>query len=54
MGFWDIIRTFFEFVAVVFVIWCVINEKKLIKFENQIAEKIKIFLKQRKERKTNE
>ncbi|MBQ3543505.1 MAG: hypothetical protein IJA34_00710 [Lachnospiraceae bacterium] len=54
MEFWDIIRTFFEFLAVVLVIIGFINEKKLIKFENQIAEKIRIFFEHRKERKTNE
>lgn len=50
----DIITTLFEFIAVVAVIACAINEKKLIAFENKIAKNIKEWCKSRNERKRKE
>lgn len=50
----DIITTFFEFVAVVAVIACAINEKKLIAFENKIAKQYREWRKNRNARKRKE
>ena len=44
----QIIRTAAEFIAVILVIWGVLNEKKLIDFEDQIISKVKGFLKSEK------
>ena len=44
----QIIRTVAELAAVILVIWGVINEKKLIEFEDQIISKVKSFLKAEK------
>ena len=44
----QVIRTAAEFIAVILVIWGVINEKKLIEFEDQIISKVKSFLKAEK------
>ena len=47
MSFSDILRTFFEFVAVVLVITGFVFEKKLIKFENALWIHIKLFFKKK-------
>ena len=44
----QIIRTAAELIAVILVVWGVINEKKLIDFEDQIISKVKDFLKSEK------
>ena len=44
----QIIRTAAEFIAVILVIWGVLNEDRLIKFEDQIVSKVKSFLKSEK------
>ena len=44
----QIIRTAAEFIAVVLVIWGVLNEKKLIDFEDRFFQKIKGLLKSEK------
>ena len=44
----QIIRTVAELAAVILVIWGVINEKKLIEFEDWVFQKIKSFLKSEK------
>ena len=41
----QIIRTAAEIIAVILVIWGVLNEKKLIDFEDRVFQKIKSFLK---------
>lgn len=41
----QIIRTAAEFIAVILVIWGVLNKGKLIDFEDQIISKVKSFLK---------
>lgn len=40
----DIIRTAFEFAAAVAVVLCFIFEKRLIKFENNVAKLIKAII----------
>lgn len=44
----QIIRTVAELAAVILVIWGVLNEGKLIDFEDQIISKVKGFLKSEK------
>ena len=41
----QIVRTAAEFIAVILVICGVLNEDRLIKFEDQIISKVKSFLK---------
>lgn len=41
----QIIRTVAELAAVILVIWGVVNEGKLIDFENRLLQKIKSFFK---------
>ena len=41
----QIIRTAAEFIAVILVVWGVLNEERLIEFEDQIISKVKGFLK---------
>ena len=41
----QIIRTVTELAAVILVIWGVLNEDRLIKFEDRIINKVKGFLK---------
>ena len=41
----QIIRTAAEFIAVILVIWGVLNEGKLIDFEDRLFQKIKSFFK---------
>lgn len=54
MSFADIIRTFFEFAAVVLVIVGFIYEKKLVAFEAKLARAIKIYMRNRRIRKQRE
>ncbi len=54
MTFVEIIKTFFEFAAVVLLIVGFINEKKIIAFENKLARAIKIHLRNRRLRKQRE
>ena len=44
----QIIRTAAEFIAVILVIWGLLNEKKLIEFEDQIISNVKSSLKAEK------
>ena len=44
----QIIRTVAELAAVILVIWGVVNEEKLIDFENRVFQKIKSFLESEK------
>ena len=44
----QILRTVAELAAVILVVWGVLNEKKLIEFEDQIISKVKGFLKSEK------
>ena len=44
----QIIRTVAELAAVILVIWGVLNEDSIIKFEDQIISKVKSFLKAEK------
>ena len=44
----QIIRTVAELAAVFLVIWGVLNEDRIIKFEDQIISKVKGFLKSEK------
>lgn len=44
----QIIRTVAELAAVILIIWGVLNEKKLIDFEDRLFQKIKSFLKAEK------
>jgi hypothetical protein len=50
MSFADIIRTFFEFAAVILLILGFINEKKIIKFERALWIHIKLFFRNISER----
>jgi hypothetical protein len=54
MTFADIIRTFFEFAAVILLIVGFINEKKIVAFEAKLARAIKIHLRNRRRRKQAE
>lgn len=54
MAFADIIRTVFEFTAVILLIVGFINEKKVIAFEAKLARAIKIHLRNRRRRKQAE
>ncbi len=54
MGFAEIIKTFFEFAAVVLLIIGFINEKKVVAFEVKLARAIKIHLRNRRVRKQRE
>lgn len=47
----EIIKTFFEFAAVVLLIIGYINEKKVIAFEKKLAKAIRIYLRNRRIRK---
>ena len=47
----EVIRTFFEFAAVVLLIVGFINEKKIIAFEVKLARAIRIHLRNRRRRK---
>lgn len=51
MNAFDLIRTFFEFLAALAVILCFVYEKKLIVFERKIYVAVKKFLSDRKKRK---
>ena len=44
----QIIRTVAELAAVILVIWGVLNEERLIAFEDRVFQKIKSFLKSEK------
>ena len=44
----QIIRTVAELAAVILVIWGVLNEDRIIKFEDQIISKVKSVLKSEK------
>lgn len=44
----QIIRTVAELAAVILVIWGVLNEEKLVDFEDRFFQKIKGFLKSEK------
>lgn len=54
MAFTDIIRTFFEFSAVVLLIVGFINEKKIAAFEAKLFRAIRIHLRNRRRRKQAE
>lgn len=54
MAFAEIIRTFFEFAAVILLIIGFINEKKVVAFEVKLARAIKIHLRNRRLRKQRE
>ena len=54
MTFAEIIRTVFEFAAVVLLIIGFINEKKVVAFEVKLARAIKIHLHNRRVRKQRE
>lgn len=47
----EVIRTFFEFAAVVLLIIGFINEKKVVAFEQKLARAIKIHLRNRRKRR---
>lgn len=54
MTFAEIIKTFFEFAAVVLLIIGFVNEKKIVAFEVKLARAIKIHLRNRRIRKQKE
>ncbi len=54
MTFAEIIKTIFEFAAVILLIVGFINEKKVVAFEVKLARAIKIHLRNRKVRKARE
>ena len=54
MAFAEIIKTIFEFAAVILLIVGFINEKKVVAFEVKLARAIKIHLRNRKARKAKE
>lgn len=54
MAFAEIIKTFFEFAAVVLLIIGFINEKKVVAFEVKLARAIRIHLRNRRIRKQKE
>ena len=54
MTFAEIIRTFFEFAAVILLIIGFINEKKVVAFEVKLAKAIRIHLRNRRIRKQRE
>lgn len=54
MSFVEIIKTFFEFAAVVLLIIGFINEKKVVAFEVKLARAIRIHLRNRRIRKQRE
>ena len=54
MTFIEIIKTFFEFSAVVLLIIGFINEKKIVAFEVKLARAIRIHLRNRRIRKQRE
>jgi len=51
MAFSEIIRTFFEFSAVILLIIGFINEKKIVAFEVKLARAIRIHLRNHRLRK---
>lgn len=54
MSFADIIRTVFEFSAVILLIVGFIYEKKVVAFEKKLARAIRIYLRNRRVRKQRE
>lgn len=54
MTFLEIVKTFFEFAAVVLLIVGFINEKKIVAFEVKLARAIRIHLRNRRLRKQRE
>lgn len=54
MNFVEVIKTFFEFAAVVLLIVGFINEKKVIAFEQKLFRAIRIHLRNRRVRKQKE
>ncbi len=54
MAFAEIIKTIFEFAAVILLIVGFINEKKVVAFEVKLARAVKIHLRNRKARKARE
>lgn len=54
MAFAEVIRTVFEFAAVVLLIVGFINEKKVVAFEQKLARAIRIHLRNRRVRKQRE
>ena len=54
MTFLEIIKTFFEFAAVVLLIVGFINEKKIVAFEIKLARAIRIHLRNHRLRKQRE
>lgn len=54
MAFAEIVKTVFEFAAVVLLIVGFINEKKVVAFEVKLARAIKIHLRNRRLRKQRE
>lgn len=54
MAFAEIIKTIFEFAAVVLLIVGFINEKKVVAFEVKLARAIRIHLRNRRVRKQRE
>lgn len=54
MAFAEIIKTVFEFAAVILLIVGFINEKKVVAFEVKLARAIKIHLRNRRVRKQRE
>lgn len=54
MTFAEIIKTFFEFAAVILLIIGFINEKKIVAFEVKLAKAIRIHLRNRRLRKQRE
>ena len=54
MNFVEVIKTFFEFAAVVLLIVGFINEKKIVAFEQKLFRAIRIHLRNRRLRKQRE
>ena len=54
MPFIEVIKTFFEFAAVILLIIGFINEKKIVAFEVKLARAVKIHLRNRRLRKQRE
>lgn len=54
MNFVEVIKTFFEFAAVVLLIVGFINEKKVVAFEQKLFRAIRIHLRNRRLRKQRE
>ena len=54
MNFVEVIKTFFEFTAVVLLIVGFINEKKIVAFEQKLFRAIRIHLRNRRLRKQRE